>query len=661
MANTNILIKRSGVAGLGKPSSLLAGELAYSYASNTIFIGSPTGNGVVNVGGQYYTSQVDAATPNATALTLVKRDATGNASFNYITANIIGTIQGTANAALQLENSRNFSISGGDITASAVGFNGTADVTLNTSLNAVPGLTAGSVGSSTQIPVITYGANGRILAVTTAGITTSFTVAADSGASQTVSGGDTLTLVGGAGITSTASATDTVTFDVDNTVVRSNTAITTQTIDGSLTINGNLAVLGTQTTINTQTLNIADPMIYLAANNTVGDAVDIGFAGTYEDGTKRHTGVFRNAGNKEYYVFDNYDKNLNANNEINVADASFRTANVNANYFKGNLIANKAVSDGFYGNTGAVLNLYPNQSYAASGDQYIIVDPTAVNHIHLRAGGTIDGSTAELFLGGENTSVQVSDTTKEVYIRANNISAATFANNGTLSVYGKVIAGGINLNDFSQAAFNKANAAVTSTSTLTNGQLIIGAGSNNVTTLANTTYTLTGSLSAAKTITSLTVDAYGRVTAATGADIAIDASQINAGTLPIARGGTNGTSFTDNQITYFDGTKIASLANTTYTQTGTLTANNTLTSITVDGFGRFTAATVGAISGLTVAQGGTGLSTITQNGITYGNGTGVVGVTAAAGTADQTWSNQILTVTNAGVPVWTTALDGGTF
>jgi len=36
-------------------------------------------------------------------------------------------------------------------------------------------------------------------------------------------------------------------------------------------------------------------------------------------------------------------------------------------------------------------------------------------------------------------------------------------------------------------------------------------------------------------------------------------------------------------------------------------------------------------------------------------------VTAAAGSSDQTWSNQILTVTNSGVPVWTSALDGGTF
>ena len=95
--------------------------------------------------------------------------------------------------------------------------------------------------------------------------------------------------------------------------------------------------------------------------------------------------------------------------------------------------------------------------------------------------------------------------------------------------------------------------------------------------------------------------------------------------------------------------------------TGALASNNTITSITVDAYGRFTAATGSAISGLTVPQGGTGGSTFTQNGIIYGNDAGAFQVTAAAGVSDQTWSNQILTTTNAGVPVWTTALDGGQF
>ena len=70
---------------------------------------------------------------------------------------------------------------------------------------------------------------------------------------------------------------------------------------------------------------------------------------------------------------------------------------------------------------------------------------------------------------------------------------------------------------------------------------------------------------------------------------------------------------------------------------------------------------------LEVQFGGTGASTFTTNGITYGNGSNPLQVTAAANMAnpgtgdDATTSYQVLTVTSAGVPVWTNTLDGGTF
>ena len=47
-------------------------------------------------------------------------------------------------------------------------------------------------------------------------------------------------------------------------------------------------------------------------------------------------------------------------------------------------------------------NLYEN-------DQYLVVDPTQPNHIHIRAGGTQDDSQVELFLGGERNHVRVLD------------------------------------------------------------------------------------------------------------------------------------------------------------------------------------------------------------------------------------------------------------
>ena len=48
---------------------------------------------------------------------------------------------------------------------------------------------------------------------------TSFTAAADSGTSQTIENGNTLTIAGGVGLSSVASATDTVTVNLDNTAV----------------------------------------------------------------------------------------------------------------------------------------------------------------------------------------------------------------------------------------------------------------------------------------------------------------------------------------------------------------------------------------------------------------------------------------------------------
>jgi len=59
---------------------------------------------------------------------------------------------------------------------------------------------------------------------------------------------------------------------------------------------------------------------------------------------------------------------------------------------------------------------YNNENYG--NDQYIIIDPTIgePGHIHIRAGGAIDQSTADLFLGGENNNVRVSDTYDRVTI-----------------------------------------------------------------------------------------------------------------------------------------------------------------------------------------------------------------------------------------------------
>ena len=69
----------------------------------------------------------------------------------------------------------------------------------------------------------------------------------------------------------------------------------------------NLVVAGTQTTVNTQTLNVVDPMIKMA-NGNQQNINDIGFYGQYSlDGgtTVRHSGLFRDASDNNYYLYDN--------------------------------------------------------------------------------------------------------------------------------------------------------------------------------------------------------------------------------------------------------------------------------------------------------------------------------------------------------------------
>ena len=69
------------------------------------------------------------------------------------------------------------------------------------------------------------------------------------------------------------------------------------------------------------------------------------------------------------------------------------------------------------------------------------------------------------------------------------------------------------------------------------------------------------------------------------------------------------------------------------------------------------AITGGSITGITdllVADGGTGVSTFTSNGIVYGNGAGALQATAAG-------TNGYFLYSNSGTPDWTNVVDGGTY
>ena len=192
------------------------------------------------------------------------------------------------NKQLYVYNGTAFIPLGGDISAVTAGTGlsggGTSGaVTLNL---ANSGVSAASYGSATAIPVLAIDAQGRVTSASTAALSTSFTIAADSGSSQTFNTGSTLTLTGGTNI-NTVVASNAYTVNLDSTVTLAgdinvnggdiNSTASTLNINpdsggsagaGTVVIDGNLTVTGTTTTVNTETINLADNIITLNSNAT---------------------------------------------------------------------------------------------------------------------------------------------------------------------------------------------------------------------------------------------------------------------------------------------------------------------------------------------------------------------------------------------------------
>lgn len=88
-----------------------------------------------------------------------------------------------------------------------------------------------------------------------------------------------------------------------------------------------------------------------------------------------------------------------------------QTISGSINFGDGGVIQSISSSSGDGGGY-STLTLTPDLSLGS--DQYIILDPTGPNHIHIRPGGTIDSSNTDLYLGGEKNYVRVNNSTPSV-------------------------------------------------------------------------------------------------------------------------------------------------------------------------------------------------------------------------------------------------------
>ena len=539
MANTVIQLKFSEVTAA--PPSLNVAEPAYSNTSGKLFIGDAN-QAAILIGGKYYVDRVDEATSANTANVIVKRDSDGSFSASVVKADLYGN----ANSATQLQTVRYINLSG-KATGTAA-FDGTANADITVELDNTT-VVSGNYGGATKIPVFTVDEDGRLTAAANVDVATTLNIQGDTGTDAIALLDDTLTFVGGDGITSVVdNAGDNVTFSVDNTVIRTTGG---QTIEGDFSISGNLVISGNTITLDTETLQVNDSIILLAANNNTGDSIDIGIAGHYGVGGNNHTGFVRHAADGRWYLFENYEEHfIHDFNTINIAHPTFVTANLVAN---------------------------------------------------LRGG-------------------KVTDLTQAIAIADGGTNATSFPT----------------------------------------GNLVFFDGTS-LTGIANTGIAA-GTYGSADRTQVVQVDTYGRVVALTNTAIAIDTTQVISGTLPIARGGTNQTSYTTGAIVQFDGTSLASLANTG--TAGTYGAENFIPIFTTDVYGRVSAVSntaIGNISAaiitsgtLPVARGGTGNTSFTTNGILMGQGT------SAVTTVESSTEGHVLQINASGVPTFA-HLTGGFF
>ena len=429
MANTVIQLKYSDITAT--PLSLNTAEPAYSNTSNKLFIGQSDGS-VVAIGGKYYTALVDAATSANTASTIVKRDSNNDFTAGTITANL----SGNATTATTLKTARGIGLAG-DATGNVM-FDGSANVTLTVDLSDT-GVSAGTYGNNTIIPVFTVDAEGRISSVTNTAISSSssLSIAGDSGTDTVTVGTDTLTFEGGDGITSTVT-NNKASFAVDNTVIRTTGG---QTITGALTVTGNLIVSGNTVTQDVEILKVEDSLIQLAANNAA-DAVDIGFFGQYNDGSTKYTGLIRDASDSGKFklVTGGTVKPIDANT---FDPATYSTATLVANVESQNVTVNgvniSTRLDSAFGHANGAFNT-ANSSSTTAGNAYSHANGafTAANTAATTASAAFGHANGAFSLANgtatiANTDVTNISTTAGTYGDASIVPVFTLAANGRVS------------------------------------------------------------------------------------------------------------------------------------------------------------------------------------------------------------------------------------
>jgi len=495
-------------------------------------------------------------------------------------------------------------------------------------------------------------------------------------ANSTITIGGTSTALGGT-ITALTALTDLDMTSGNKTIldgVGSNT-ITIGTSGTTVNIAGTLTIAGSANTISTTTIQVTDTIISLAGNNT-GNAVDIGFYGKYRtNGTDLYTGLVWDGSASKYVLF-HANQAAPAATTINTSGTGHAVSTLVAN-LEGNASGTAATVTGAaqtaitsVGTLTALqvdnININGNTISSTAGTdllitpltgQQIVLDGTIIVDAGVVTGATSITSTA--LVGALTGNSDTTTLATNVNIIANNSTNETvylgFVDGATGSQSIETDTG-LTYNPstgvITATQFTGAVSGTASTATLATNVNVLANNSTDETTYLGFVDGATGSQSI-ETDTGLTYNPSTGVLTSTAFVGALTGNATTATALATGR-----TISASGDITWtsasFDGTanvtsvaaitsdviinadiksdaaivmsKTALVAGTGITlSTNTLNVDVSQTQITAVGIiatGEWRGTDVG------VAYGGTGVSSLTANGILVGNGTSAVAVTA---------------------------------
>ena len=259
--------------------------------------------------------------------------------------------------------------------------------------------------------------------------------------------------------------------------------LTGGTVSGDLSVTGNLNITGNTAFINVTNYKVQDSLIYLADTNYATDVVEIGFVGNYNNGacTTVHTGLFRAPSNKQYYLFQGYDKEP-ANNYIdptgnNITNAVLVADLITSNLNLGGANAITWITSGFgvanaaYGQANTLAT--SANAYAAavgvSANAYAVTVGTSGNAFATAIGTAGNAYAVTVGTSGNNYAATVGTSSNNYAgVMANSVNTYTSATYSTLTQFGSVFG-------VANGAFDKANAAATAASPTFTGTVNVNA------------------------------------------------------------------------------------------------------------------------------------------------------------------------------------------